>query len=257
MGCFSAETNFELPSYLKGPSKQISSAATSALKKPFTPYTGQRVADMSGTQNDVMEKLKSILGMNGTGGAIPRVIDNIPGMGPAAGSTQDYMDPFLEQVLGPVTREINLSTQKNLQTNDASAHMAGAFGDTGHGLERSNTMEKGTQAISDATGRLYSSAYNDAMNRKSGDIDRMMTDRNAQVDYLKNLFNMGGVQQGTEQAKLDANFQEFMRKQGYDLDTIAKVAAIIGGLPQGQMTQTPSTMSSVMGGLSTAAALFI
>lgn len=258
MGCFSSETKFELPGYIKGPSKAISSAATSALNKPFTPYTGERVAGMSGTQTDVMSQLRDILGMNGTGGNIPRVIDNIPGaVGGPAGSTQDYMDPFLEQVLAPMLRNINLGTQQGLQANDASAHMAGAFGDTGHGTERAKTMAEGTNAIGDATGRMYSAAYQDAMGRKGDDINRMMTDKNAKVDYLKSLFNMGGVEQGTEQAGLDADFQEFMRAQGYDLDTIQKVASIIGSLQSGQMTQTPSTASSIMGGLSSVASMFV
>lgn len=260
MGCFSSETSYELPKAVKRSNAAITNKAMSALNKPFTPYTGDRVADMSGTQTDVMSQLKNILGFGGTGGSmqLPRLIDNVPGAsGGPAGSTQDYMDPFLEQVLGPMLRNINLQTTKNLGANDASATMANAFGDTGHGIERAKTMEGGTNAIGDATGRAYSAAYNDAMGRKGADIDRMAGSRDDTVNYLSQLFNMGGVEQGTNQAKLDANFSEFMRQQGYDLDTIAKVQSILGSLNQGTPTTTPSTASSVLGGLSTAAALFL
>ncbi|MGE0853854.1 MAG: hypothetical protein AB7O44_30300 [Hyphomicrobiaceae bacterium] len=264
MGCFKADkakTEFKLPGYLEGAQKDIASRTQAALRTPFKAYTDPRVAGMTDDQTSAMAKLRSILGMDGTGPSpLPRVIDNIPGAGPAAGSTQDYMDPFLDQVLGPMLREINLSTKNNLQMNDASAHMAGAFGDTGHALERATTMEMGTQAAGDATGRMYSAAYNDAMSRKAGDIDRMMTDRNAMVDMLKQMFNMGSAGQATEQRGLDANFAEFMRKQGFTMDQIAKAAAIIGGLNPGTAVTTPgspSTASQIMGGLSSAAALFI
>lgn len=259
MGCFSAETSFEMPSWLEGPSKNVASAANKALKKPFTPYTDPRVADMSGTQTSAIEQLKQILGIGGGAGIkIPRLIDAVPGAsGGPEGTTQDYMNPYLEQVLNPVIRQLNLQRDYGLAQNDASATMAGAFRDTGHALERAKTLEGAGRNVTDATGQIYSSAYQDAMQRKGADIDRIMTNRDATTKYLQDLFNMGGVETGISQAKLDAQYEEFMRKTGYDLDTIGKVAAILGGLPQPQMVQQPSTMGSILGGISGIGSLFM
>ena len=259
MGCFDSKTSFELPSFIKRPSKAISGGVMKALNTPFEAYTAPRVADMTGSQTDVMAKLREILGLGGTGGSmtLPRLIDDIPGApGTPGGSTQDYMDPFLDQVLAPALRNINLGTDYGLHKNDAMAHMAGAFGDSGHGIERSKTINDGAVAAGDATGRLYSAAYDDAMTRKGADIDRMRGQQDDTVQRLLSLFNMGGVEQGTKQAKLDADFEEFLRRTGFDLDKLAKAAGVIGSLSPGQMTKSPSTASSIVGGLSSIASLF-
>lgn len=246
MGCFTptTKTSFALPDYIKKPSEAISKVATNQIAKPFVSYDKPMVAGLADGQTDAMAQLKELLG----GGPSVRSIDNVPGTG-KAGSTQDYMDPYLEQVLAPILRNINTSTAQNQMNVDAKANMAGAFGDKGHALENAETAQRGTQAIGDATGQAYSNAYNNAMGLKQNDISRIASDKSQQAQLLNEMFGMGGKEQATKQAGLDADFSEFLRQQGFDINQIAKLASIIGGLPTGQAntTTTPSTASSVLG----------
>lgn len=246
MGCFTPKTSttFALPDYVKKPSQALSTSVTSQMNKPFVSYDKPMVAGLGEGQTDAMAKLKELLG----GGPSVRTIDNVPGTG-ASGSTQDYMNPYLEQVLAPILRNINTSTAQNQMNVDAKANMAGAFGDKGHALENAETAQRGTQAIGDATGQAYSNAFNTAMGLKQNDISRIASDKSQQAQLLNEMFGMGGKAQATEQAGLDANFSEFLRQQGFDLNQIAKIASIVGALPTGQAntTTTPSTASSVLG----------
>lgn len=260
MGCFSAEKPKEkLSPWLKAPTKAISSGVTSALNQPYTAYTGDRTAGLSGTQNDAMSMFKSLFGDDGTGMALPRLIDDIPGKGPLSGSIADYMDPYLASVLGPALRQLGIAHTDELQSLDAQRNMAGAFGDTGAALSRSSANQDYMREVGDTTGQISSDAFRTAMGLRSDDINRMASQQGQTAGLMKDLFNMGGVEQATSQRDLDAQFEEFMRKTGFDWDKLAKAASITGSLPGGVTTTPggPSTASQVLGGLSTAAAFFI
>lgn len=244
MGLLSSKTKYKLPDYIKAPSKSISAKATQLLDKSYVPYTGDRVAEMSGTQNQAVEALKEMFSANA--GPSLRVIDDIPGAsGGPVGSTQDYMNPYLEQVMEPIMRRLGIANKENLMGVDAKAHMAGAFGDAGHGIERAETTERGNLQLGDELNRGYFNAFNSAMGLKGDDLARRESNETQAMQMLQQMFGFGGVEQATEQAGLDADFEEFMRAQGFDTEQLAKIASIIGSLNPGTATTKPSTASSI------------
>ena len=87
MGCFTAKTSYNLPSWVKGPTQAISTAAAPLIGKKYQAYDGDLSAGMNGTQTDAMTMLKQLIG-DGSKPTI-RAIDNVPGSGMAEGSTQD------------------------------------------------------------------------------------------------------------------------------------------------------------------------
>jgi hypothetical protein len=257
MGCFSAEKpEYKLPKWMRQPVGSISRGVGSALNQSFTPYTGDRTADMSGTQNDAMAMFRELMGESA--GGVPRLIDDIPGMGPLAGNLKDYMDPYLASVLNPALRELGVARTDRMQDIDRERNMAGAFGDTGAAIDESLANQDYLRAVGDTTGQISSQAFNSAMGLRSDDINRLVAQRGQKGDWLKDMFNMGGVEQATQQRDLDADFQEFMRQIGWDWEKLAKASSIMGSLPSGQMTPGgPSTAGQLLGGLSSAAAFFI
>jgi len=249
MGCFKAKTKFNLPSYIEKPNKIIGDKAVDELGKSFVAYDKPMVAGMNNSQNSAMDMLNKLMGDSSSG--LPRVIDDVPGAsGGPKGSTADYMNPYISQVMEPVLRQLGITNKQNQMDVDAKANMSGAFGDTGHALERAETTERGTQAVGDATSRAYYDAFQSAMGLKQNDIDRISSGRSQSAQIADRLFGMGGTQQQTEQAGLDAQMSEFLREQGFSTEQMAKIASIIGSLNQGQMTTKPSTASSVLGAAS-------
>lgn len=257
MGFFSSSTKYNLPSWVSGPTAGVSAAAMPLITKKYQSYGGDLTAGLNGTQTDAMGMLKNLL--NKPRAPNIRSIDNVPGAGGAQGTTQDYMNPYLSNVLDPTLREIKRSTTQNEMTNDAQANMAGAFGDTGHALKQAETARLGTEAVGDATSKAYYDAFNSAMGAKQTDIGRSTADdyntRNQQANIIGQMFGQGNQQQETEQAGDSAKFQEFLRKQGFDETQLAKIAAIVGSLPTGTATTSPSTASSILSGIGSIFAL--
>lgn len=251
MGFFKAKTKFVLPSYIEKPTVAISNKATGLLDKGFQSYDKPLTAEMNETQTNAMDWLQQIMGPPGSTSSGPRVIDDIPGAsGGPAGTTQDYMNPYLENAMEPLLRRLGVQNKQNLMDVDAKANMAGAFGDTGHAIERAETTERGNLQVEDAATKAYSDAFNSAMGLKSDDLSRMMSGKTQSAQLLNQLFGMGTQQQQTEQQGMNADFSEFLREQGFDEEQLAKISSIIGSLQQGTAQTSPSKASSLVGGIS-------
>lgn len=252
MGCFdsSSHTSSSLPDWLKSPNKSVSTAAGALLAQPYTPYKGELVAPMTGSQNYAMSYIRNLLG-DPNGFQTPRLIDNIPGMGKAGGSLQDYMDPYVGEALAPTLREIRQNTDQAMQGVDARSQFTGGFRDTGSALQRTETERLGTQAVGDATSKAYEQAFQNAMQERNMDINRLMENRAAGLQAAGGYFDMGSKEQATNQALDAAKFSEFMRKTGYDMNKVHQIAEILGilnGAPVNTQT-SPSTASQITGGL--------
>lgn len=243
----------------------------------YQSYGGQRVADLSGdennaggmirslagSQNPYTSNLESVYGRVANTGpqnvSTTRVIDNVPGQG-AGGSTADYMNPYLAQVLAPQLREIDQQAVENQKGLDARAAMGGAFGDARSGFEASQNTKNANLLRSDTTGRGYSDAFNNAMGLKTADINRLLNagqfnasmneqglaralqggqalqgldkyNTGRQADLANLLQQFGATGRGIDQAKLDAAYQEFAKKQQYPLDIAKLIAGGVAGAP--------------------------
>lgn len=248
-GCFDSTTDFKLPDFIKQPSKSLSAASLKLLGKPYTPYTGQLTAGMTGTQRSAMDILKGIAPEAGTSLTTPRLIDEIPGgPGTTGGGVHDYMDPYLQEVLSPILRQINQGTNDNLNADDVRANFTGGYRDTGHQLERSEDKRLGLQAAGDATGKVYSDAFNTAQANRNLDINRIIQNRSDTAGIADELFGMGSKQQLTNQADLTAKYSEFLRKIGYDEEKVQKVANVIASLQSGTPVTQPSLAGTLLGG---------
>ncbi|MGH6792464.1 MAG: hypothetical protein ACRECF_06975 [Methyloceanibacter sp.] len=56
-------------------------------------------------------------------------------------------------------------------------------------------------------------------------------DQNMKLQSLAALLGSGGLQQGNAQAELDAQWQEFMREQGWDAEQIRLATSVLSGVP--------------------------
>lgn len=266
----------------------------------YQEYTGPRVADLSADENTAHSLIRALAGSgNAYTGEIEklfrdysntpaanlgtvRAIDNVPGKG-ASGSTQDYMDPYLAQVLAPQLRELGLQAQKNQNQLDARATMGGAFGDARSGFEASENTKNLNQAVTDTTGRGYSAAFNNAMALKTSDINRLLDvdktnamlkesglaralaggnalmgldkyNTGRQADLAGMLEKAGASRRGIDQARLDAQYAEYAKKTGFPLEVIKLLTGAISSTPydkqKTEITEKPDNSGwGILGGL--------
>src|SRR5690606_20192124 len=88
------------------------------------------------------------------------------------GSIGSYMNPYIDRTLNPVLRELREQDQIQKNRLGDMAAMSGAFGDARHGIMEGEQSSRTNEAVSDATGRAYSDAYNTAMSQRASDIGR-------------------------------------------------------------------------------------
>ncbi len=256
----------------------------------YQAYTGPRVADLSageqtgnsmvdalaGTQNPYTSLTAAADTANATQGpstvSTVRATDNVPGANgsTAGGSTQDYMDPYLAQVLTPQLYDIDKQTALQQNQLNAQAAMGGAFGDARSGFQASANTDAGNRLRAGTIGTAYSNAFNNAMGLKEADIGRNLdvqksnaalneqalarqlaggnaltsldqynTGRTADLAKLEQ--QQGATSRGIDQAKLDAAYQEYAKGHLDDSTMLQLLNQAINGSPLQKQGTTDTT----------------
>jgi hypothetical protein len=271
------------PGFISDASKKSVESAYKILNKPFTAYTGDLTAGLTPDQDSAFSMIRSIAGSENPylsdieglykkfANAGPQTVSapSLLGSGVDASkaSIQDYMNPYISGVLDPTLREFDRSWQKQQQSINAGATMAGAFGDARHGVSESAALRDSQQQRTDAVNKAYSDAFGAASGLRAQDVanlistgttnaglaetalqraitggtalqglDQYQTGRS--VDLAKTLADAGKTQQDTKQADLSAKYQEFLRGQGWDEQQASTFAKILAMQPNQSTTTT-------------------
>lgn len=204
-------TSVKVPVWLNKMGKRAVTLGEQLSTRPYTPYSFQRIANFSDDQKDAMGMLRrgaSQVSMradplsrmkkfnpleNPKNIDTVRLIDRIPGG--KGGGINDYMTPFINQVLDRTDKRIQDAAdyQRTWQSN-AEANMAGAFGDARHGVADSLIAKEAIQQSKDAAAQGYAEAYNNAQQLRDADINRWMDlqQQNIQNDMTQKQFNQQG-----------------------------------------------------------------
>lgn len=192
------------------------------------------------------------------------------------GAISDYMNPFVDQALQPALRAIQEQADAQRKRIGAGATSSGAFGDARHGIMEAMLGRDTSTAMGDTASKFYLDAFRDALGLRQGDLGRMtdvdktnalfaeqgldrlfqgsgaVLDRAGQdqqqgLQLIQSLLSSGTMQQGNEQAGLDADFQEFLRKYGHDFDVVGMMASALSGVPYTREQTTTQPNNSALG----------
>lgn len=258
-------TTTTLPDWVDKAAQQNYGFATQLAQRPYQVYSYPRIAPFAADQTKAMDMLRSYTPKAATGIPdlkLPRLIDAVPGAsGGPAGTTQDYMDPYIQNVVNRALATMRESADMGRKAVGVGAHNANAFGDARQGVEDVGIEERFQKNAGDLAASGYSDAYNNAMSAKGADIDRIMQsaqfnsdERTKQMNdlltYVDSLYRSGGNQQSQTQRSLDLAKSDFDAQQN---DPIAKLNLLISGLtnsPYGKTTTEatpgPSPASSIL-----------
>jgi hypothetical protein len=188
------------------------------------------------------------------------------GGGMNAGSLLDqYLNPYRQNVLNNVIRDIGEQGEIRRNGLGAEAFQAGAYGDARHGVEGAQLTEDVMKAVSDASNSINAQGFESAMGWLDRDLNRQMQLGlanagldGAQADRALNgiqssIGNAGlGMQWGDflsgidqsdrnwTQQSLNAQFEDFWDRQGWDREQFEGFVNFMNSLPG----QTGSTTSS-------------
>lgn len=266
-----------IPEWLSGASKGLVDQAGATLSKPFESFKGDRVAEFSGDQASAFQKLRDFVTGGGNSAGANGVRDYMTA-GPQKVSTErvvdengrlggidSYMNPYMDRVLTPALQKIQDSADAARKRIGAGATSARAFGDARHGITEADLNASTSSAMGDTAGQILKSGYDTAMGTRAQDLARFgqtdaanaqyaeealrrgltgaQAEQQQQLQQIQALLSAGTVQQGNEQANLDAVYQEFLRQYAHDPAMLKTLASIYSSVPytktmEGQTTTT-------------------
>ena len=200
--------------------------ATDISQREFTPYTG----DMTAGVSDISMQAQPLF----------QQAADIAGMTPQdyAAMTQANMSPYQSQVIDAALARSARDRQIARTGEMAQITNAGAFGNDRRGVfegERAAAYDIGRdQLVAD----LMQQGYNQA---QAATMAQLGQAQSAIGQAAAGYTQLGGLNQATEQAQLDAAFSEFMRQQNMPIENLGALVSAAGGVPSGYGSQSSTS----------------
>jgi hypothetical protein len=253
-----------LPSWYTSPGPQILRQQQQISSRPFTPYTGQRVANFSGTQQDAFNRVRSSAdaykpyldaGASATMGALGAAMPYLQQAGQSSvANIGQYMNPYMQQVvdrygeLGART----LREQLVPSIRDKYIMLGQAGPSSGRNVEQVRALRDVQESVGKQQADMMMQGWNQAANLAQGDLSRYMNVGNA----LGNLYtgvgsnladlaakyqglgltgaqalaNVGEQERAREQALLDVKLEQFRERQAYPQQQLNQLVQTLTGL---------------------------
>lgn len=199
------------------------------LNTSATPYTGDLTAGMTGTQNNAMGGLGSLVNTSALTGTI----------------NGDYLDPSTNPYLSQTYDEAAQKVQKSLgQMND---NINSQFNNNGlyNSSARMESLQKQADNAGDTLASLATNIYGNAYNQER---QNQMNAINQQSGLYGSLFGMGSTEQQTNQNADTNTYNEWLRQQGVDQNDIQNMLQYFG-LVKNPSSTTTETSSGGLGSL--------
>ena len=223
--------------------------AQGIAEQPFTPYTGQMVAGFSPLAMGAQQYYDQV------GQASQMTPQQYAAM------TAANMNPYQSQVI-----DASLARLRREEAIDRSREQATIAQQRAFGNERRGVYEAEREAARDANrdqlvAGLMQQGYSQAQAQTMAQLQQQ---QGAALSAATGLTQLGTAQQATEQAALEAAYNEFLRQQQYPLMQLGALQGAAGVIPGGYGTTTQvqtggggfSSTLGALGSLGQTAAMF-
>ena len=222
-------------------------------REQFQPYTGSRFAFETPEGKPGYSPLESeaFKGLGAIGSYKPTTFNT--GLGPV-GSVQDYMNPYLQNVVDIQAREARRQADIGRQSEQARLAQAGAYGGSRQAImEAERQRNLGTQ-IGDIQEKGLMAAYDAAQKQRLAEstlglegqrLGEMSRQFGAGQDLrtIGEQMKAGTIQRGIEQAPLDFGYQQWSESQNFPYKQLTFMRDIVSGMPINAQPYNPGTSS--------------
>lgn len=157
-----------------------------------------------------------------------------------AARAQQMMNPYQQNVVNKTLRDVGGAAQIGLNTLDAQAQQAGAFGGSRHGVAMAEAAKGYQQQALDAVGALNQQGYNQAMNDAFRSAQGLQSAGQQAFGYGQAVQNQqmqqGAMQQQMMQNLINAGKGQFMGYAQQPQQALSPFISAVHGTPalQGQ-----------------------
>jgi GH24 family phage-related lysozyme (muramidase) len=152
-----------------------------------------------------------------------------------------YMNPYMQQVTQPVQAALQQQQGQQLAQQQAEAIKAGAFGGERAGLQRQALRGQQQLKMGEALSPLYAQAYQSGLGAAQTDLARQLQAgqtlgqlgtgaQTAALQAPQALLGAGTLEQQTQQAGLQALYNQFQQQRAFPYQQAQFLAGIAGGL---------------------------
>lgn len=270
-----------IPDYLKdiihGSDDSIVSRANEFSLRPYSPFTGTRIAGFNPDQLQAFQGVRDVLGQylpqyQGALDITGMVADRASEGFVSPDSIAQYMSPYQQQVTDIAKREAIRDFDKQLNQVGDVAAQAGAFGGDRHGIIEAEAYRDLGQRLDDLQVQGLQSSYDRATDLalRTGLAETQTLGQAAAqqaslagaaqgytFNDLAALQQVGGQQQALNQSLADFNYGQFIEEREYPYQQLSQLSSLVYPLlgQSGSSTQNTNTQAFNPGLSSTNAAL--
>jgi hypothetical protein len=211
--------------------KTLMPFATNISKQEFTPYTGQMTAEVSPLAMGAQQYYEQVGG--------------ISQMTPEqyAARTAANMNPYQSQVVDATVNRLQRERDIARTQEEANIIRSGAFGGDRRAVYEAEQQAAFDVGMGQTIANLMQQGYSQA---QAQTMAQLQQGQGAALAAAGGLEQLGRLQQATEQARLDAQMQEFMREQQMPYQQLGALATAASGIPT-MTTQTTSSRPGLIG----------
>jgi hypothetical protein len=267
-----------LPDYVKDEFKRLLSRTESESLQPYTPYTGQRLSNVSQDTGDAYNIVRGfqsgIQGIPQAQGATAASLGRgLLGMQYQSqdfdtAAAQQAMSPYMQNVVDVQKQQAILDAQRQNAARAAQAINAGAFGGSRQAVQSGLAQEALTRQLAEIQASGQQKAYESAQQQFAADrAARMDAEklalgsaelvgaqgaqlaklgqmaRDGDVQAAQMLESIGKAQEARQQAGLDIAYEDFVRQRDYPREQLQFYSSILRGVPVQPSTETTKFQS--------------
>jgi len=240
-------TTYQIPEYFKEIQERTLRRAETESQKPFQAYQGQRVAQLTPSEQQAGNIFgQQILPQAGQLAAIGAQTFT-PAM------AQQYMNPYENQVVQSALGDVERNYQQQQRALSSQAIGAGAFGGGREGVQRGILGGEYLRQVGDVSGRLRQTGFESGAARFAADRATQLGAAQSQLGALsgaaQGIGQFGAAARGIEQAGLAEAYRDFVEQQQYGTEQVRQVIGALSGAPIRSYGEERSGFTSqVLGG---------
>lgn len=212
--------------------------AQKAASTPFQAYTGELTAGLTPTQ------LQAISGLGGIQQQFTQAGQPI-----SAEDIQRYQNPYQQQVIDATQAAFNRQNAVGLNQLRGGLAAQNAFGNSRAGIAEGSYLAGQAAQQNPVIANLYSQGYQGALSAAQADRQAQLAAAQSGITGQQALLGAGTLEQQTQQAANTAQYEQYLRAQGYPFETAQYLASILGGI--GGLAGTRTTGTSTGTGTTT------
>ena len=227
-------TTQNIPEELKPLATAYADKAIGISGQGYTPYGGQRYADLNATQGA------------GIGMIANRALNGSPVMNTANETLINTLqggntNPYLDAMVGKAQQSVVDNYQRAVRPGQVTAQVgSGSFGNSGLAEQESWQQDNLQQNLGDIATSMYGNAYNTDRANQMQALGMAQSYGNQPYQDAQQLMNAGQLLQDQQQQNLDFNYQQFQERENLPYKQLAAMSGVFGSNLGSSATTTQS-----------------